>query len=1134
MRSASRAIFLFFFLGLSGSLISSAYADQVGDASSASTTDTADAGTDAEQSGDLIQKTLILDIKTASFLNLAAWCKSLGLSDSGTKDALMKRLMSYYGVSDEKPQKNAEGNDTAAKNAGAKGVAAAESRTITIETAQGVEYFTLQTSNEEYARLRGGVVVSFVDGDVSHRLQADEVLYNRTTETITARGGVIYTKESGGSTEVFTGQSLSVNAKDWTGVFIDGTSDLSKKTADQAYSFTASIISRSDEDVTILDDAVVSTAGNDEPYWSMAASKIWILPGGEWAIVNAVFKVGEVPLMYIPFFYLPGDDAIFHPVLGYRSREGSFLQTTTYLFGRPAVSTSTSSSITSILDSSKDQETRREGLFLRQTGKKLSKTAVPSLSVLFDAYSNLGAYLGAEYSSPAVKPWSATSISAGIGFTRDIYYSSSTGYSIFDSSGETTWNDADLFGLSTPFRYRLLATTGYSSTLGSFSLSLPLYSDSFVNRDFLNRSEDMDWLGSLTSDSDSTTTIAAITSFDWKVSGAFTPKLKSLSPGIQKASISSAYSSLAFSSKQLATYTDTDYSPSDRFFYPSKLTILSLSGTLSGTPLGATTSSSSTTQKEVDPAAAFKDSLRSPWAEDAGGVPSAVAGAKNDGGGAFQAPTLSQSFSSSTSSYGKGPSLGISYTFTPSFVAEAPFLTSSWSTRDDVDWSSFSSLALSAASTGSLTTTLSSTEGALSAQFVFSENTKWAAYPYLNEEDSAYDTQTERDAKAEAAYEATYFKTTGSATLTAKPFTSAMWSASNFTYKTTALLAKSAFTGSADDPSWDVEWGDWTSSDSITANSLAANLQAVVRDKTQTLTLTAQLPPLDTTAQASTSLSIGPTTTSLSIKAVDLDADPSFDPISATETVKFGTSSSLKTQAIYDPEEDEFTSFSTSLTANALTASFIAKDTSSYSLVENEGWVVDDDSEDFRAQSFSLSFKAQANPGRFWKRRVSFSGSATSSLSIDFIKFTESAFSFTTSATLKVSDFLDLSFSSTSQNTSVYKYLLLLHMDAFTLPDWASDIESENPFVDLFKSFNFWNESDRRASNFKLKALKVSAIHYLGDWTATFSYSVAPELDETAKKYVFNNEVSFLVKWTPIEEFKTGFIYDEDGFDLDS
>ena len=35
-----------------------------------------------------------------------------------------------------------------------------------------------------------------------------------------------------------------------------------------------------------------------------------------------------------PGFFLPGDEFFFNPNLGYKNREGSFLQTTTYLIGR--------------------------------------------------------------------------------------------------------------------------------------------------------------------------------------------------------------------------------------------------------------------------------------------------------------------------------------------------------------------------------------------------------------------------------------------------------------------------------------------------------------------------------------------------------------------------------------------------------------------------------------------------------------------------------------------------------------------------------------------------------------------------------------------------------------------------------
>ena len=114
-----------------------------------------------------------MDIRTSSLMELAAWSRQLGLNDGGTRDDLAARLRAHYGLP-------------------AQGAARPAQRVIIIESANTTEYFTITTVNEEYARLRGDVVISLRDGASTHRIEAWEVLYNRTRNVMTATGNVVY------------------------------------------------------------------------------------------------------------------------------------------------------------------------------------------------------------------------------------------------------------------------------------------------------------------------------------------------------------------------------------------------------------------------------------------------------------------------------------------------------------------------------------------------------------------------------------------------------------------------------------------------------------------------------------------------------------------------------------------------------------------------------------------------------------------------------------------------------------------------------------------------------------------------------------------------------------------------------
>ena len=44
-----------------------------------------------------------MDIRTSSLMELAAWCRELGLNDGGSRDALAARLRAHYGIPPARP-----------------------------------------------------------------------------------------------------------------------------------------------------------------------------------------------------------------------------------------------------------------------------------------------------------------------------------------------------------------------------------------------------------------------------------------------------------------------------------------------------------------------------------------------------------------------------------------------------------------------------------------------------------------------------------------------------------------------------------------------------------------------------------------------------------------------------------------------------------------------------------------------------------------------------------------------------------------------------------------------------------------------------------------------------------------------
>ena len=270
----------------------------------------------------LVSSTLGQDIATDSYYELVAWCQELGLSDTGSRNDLQTRLAQHFKVS------------LPAAEAAAK-------RTVTVRSARESEYYTDPDVNEKYVLLRGDVVIEVRD-ETNATLQvikAATVTYNQTKKTVSAEGNVTYTLTRGGKTDTFTGARLAFDLESSQAVFYDGrtTRTITKGGKDVSYTFKGQTISRMQNDTVILDEGSFTSSENaDDPLYSVHASKVWVLGPGEWAIQNAVLMIGRVPIMYLPGFFLPGDDFFFNPNIGYKNREGSFLQTTTYLMGRKA------------------------------------------------------------------------------------------------------------------------------------------------------------------------------------------------------------------------------------------------------------------------------------------------------------------------------------------------------------------------------------------------------------------------------------------------------------------------------------------------------------------------------------------------------------------------------------------------------------------------------------------------------------------------------------------------------------------------------------------------------------------------------------------------------------------------------
>ena len=191
-----------------------------------------------------------------------------------------------------------------------------------------------------------------------------------------------------------------------------------------------------------------------------------------------------------------------------------------------------------------------------------------------------------------------------------------------------------------------------------------------------------------------------------------------------------------------------------------------------------------------------------------------------------------------------------------------------------------------------------------------------------------------------------------------------------------------------------------------------------------------------------------------------------------------------------------------------------------YTLSLPGGWVQDPYAK-FIPSEVTMAYSRVFKPDPMWKNRVNLSFNLDTGLTQDLNKFSDSSWFFKTGLNLSVYRFLDLSFSSSSENTAIFRYL-----------PWLLDgtgIEPLNPLTDLVKSFNFFNEEDRRLSHFNLQTIDLKAVHHLDQWDLTLEYTGAPELQSTGSdsRYAWVSSFSIYVQWNPIPELEQKVNYDD-------
>lgn len=1038
------------------------------------------------------QDNRLTELQTAGYYELVDRARELGLPLTGGVPELRQRIAQAWGLvlPAEEPAKG---------------------RTLTIDSAQEAGLIDVDAPGDgKLLRLSGGLHVTLVDLDkkVTHVIEAGELWYDQPNEEMTARGGVVYTMIRESSKEVFRGESLTFRLSDSQGIFYGGASDRSRAIGDQTlvFRYQGDAIRRSSEDLVVLDTGTITSSLGTDPYYSIRAKKIWVLAPGEWGLQEAVLYLGRIPVLYFPFFFQPGDEFFFNPVLSFPEagdRRGTSLQTTTYFLGKKKKDAAPLSFLQLEDATAKDQDRVVKGLFLvRGTPPKSEYPDSWTLRLLADFYSNLGFLTSVDASVPG---WAGTknlTVFAGLGLTRTVSssgvpFSANPFQAALDPWAQSDWNGSWFGSWRLPFRWGGAA----SVDVGWGALSWEYYSDPLLANDLTgSRSENFSVFSLLGMGPAKKTAVASSkSSLQWT--------------GSLNLPATAVSASLLWDSKAASPAGPTG-DPENTFYFPSQLTLPQASLNLSGTlwpPAAAPAATAPPAVADLLPPGANEPSET----ETPAPVPEAAsvltAPARFD---SLPAPAAAPQWTT-----------GASWSLKPTVKTDTRFDTAQVLQPDQSPWS-----VLTSRWTGSY-------DGRLSWNTGWSDGS-WTANQAFSLQQQLQDTWYLAPSVTEAQQKIYEGQDTAAATglltqslgSTWKPWTGqGPWRESSVQYTLGTKLwefkaeKNRTFDGTKD-----------------TVTTHQASAQAVWYLWEGFPTVKAQggwqstLPPLDPlrTWSASLDLSVPWAKASTRTSAKQTAASWVWDPWDSSAEWNPWTSVSLKEAFQYDLEQSRPVVSTTSLTAWGWSVQYRHQRTTPYRFGTNPGdlatyrkWYVSGP-QDFLPQELRFAYSLDLPSLQWWFYRNTLSSKVTMTWPINLQQYSQMPLTLNYTVSYKLHRFLDLQVTEGIVNRTAYRYFPAL-AESFG----EGVLTPLNPIADLWDAFSVWDQSALRRTSFKMTNLSLALVHYLDDWQIKLDYSGAPQLQGSGsnQQFEWKGTLTLLVQWYPVPELKTQMQWDKEG-----
>jgi len=1028
--------------------------------------------------------TRVTELQTAGYYELVTRARELGLAVTGGVPELRERIAKAWNL--ELPP-----------------VVTPSGRTLTIDSAQEAGLVAVDAPGDgKLLRLSGGLHVTLVDNEknVTHVIEAGELWYDQANEEMTARGKVVYTMIRESSREVFRGESLTFRLSDSQGVFYGGASDRSRAVGDKTlvFRYQGDAIRRSSEDLVVLETGTITSSLGSDPYYHIQAKKIWVLAPGEWGLQEAVLYLGRIPVLYFPFFFQPGDEFFFNPVLSFPDagdRRGTSLQTTTYIFGKKKRDTAPLSFLQIEDSSTKDEGKVLKGLFLvRGTPPKSDVPASWTLKLLADFYSNLGYLTAIDATLPGLGGTKNLTFFAGAGITRTVD-ATGTPFSLnpfqtaLDPWNQSNWNSVRFGWLPLRWGGATAVDTGWGAA------SFEYYTDPLLYNDLTgSRSENFSVFSLLgLGAAKKTATATAKSSLRWAASLTLLPV--------------SVTSSLSWDTKAASPVPATG-DPETTFYLPSQMILpqasLSLGGELWPWP---------TEKSPLGPKASDPVSLVPP-----GGNPVDPPEKASEEAADSEVDLLPPGLMDSQTEVAATPewTTTASWSLKPEGRVETNYDVDSVNKPTDSLWTIHRSRWYGAYD-GRLSWNTGWSDGSWTTNqaITLHQQTQdmWYLGPTVTKVNAAtYSTQDQQGTSG------LLNQVLGS---TWKPWAGqGAWRESNLQYTLSTKLWQ--YKGESDS----TLYFNGTS-DTVTSHQTNAQAIYYLWEGTPIVKVLGgwqnSLPPLDLLRVYSSGLEVTYPWLKTSTKASARQTSETltWDPWITDATWSPMTDVSLNEVFQWDLDKSRPSTSTTIFTAFGASAQYRHQRTTPYTFVGGSVLWKRTGEDAFLPQELRFGYTLNLPSVQWWYYRNTLSSQVAFSWPINLQKYSDMPMTLNYTVSYKLHRFLELQVTEGIVNRTAYLYF----------PEMARTfgLTPVNPLVDFWNSVSLWDQRALHQTGFKMTNLSLALVHYLDDWQIKLDYTGSPQLNTAGTQYDWKGTLTLLVQWYPVPELKTQMNWDKEG-----